>query len=105
MLLNIIIDDYAMDLNVPNELIQESEETFARLDSQMDGGVQLGREWVVNPNSEQRCQIAAERLLGAIEGHNEQLALLSAAYIISRRPRTMQVNIDTSGEPSQTRFR
>ncbi|MES9936762.1 MAG: hypothetical protein ABW153_09965 [Sedimenticola sp.] len=104
MKLNIIIDDYSMNLNVPDDYIASSEDSFARLEANMAEGVQLGQEWVANPDTLQRCQVAADKLLGAIEGHNEGLAMLSAGYILSRQPETRRIRIDNNGDPSQTTF-
>ena len=104
MKLNIIIDDYSMDLNVPEETLQQEIEAYQRLDRSMDAGVQMGRDWVAQPNRLQRCQVAADKLLTALETDNHPLALLSAGYIISRMPGVQRVRIDTGGEPSETRF-
>lgn len=104
MQLHIIIDDHAMDLEVPEAYLRENTATFERLDQGMSQGVQFGREWLDDPNGLQRCQIAANKLLAAIDSHNEGLALMAAGYILSRRPETAQVNIDNNGEPWETRF-
>ena len=104
MELNIIVDDYSMNLNVPDDYIASSQASFDRLDSTMDEGAQMGSVWVDNPTSLQRCQLAADKLLTALESHNEGLAMLSAAYILQRRPDTRRVTIDASGDPSNTEF-
>ncbi|MES9962022.1 MAG: hypothetical protein ABW116_00620 [Candidatus Sedimenticola sp. 20ELBAFRAG] len=104
MELNIIIDDYSMNLNVPDDYIASSGESFARLDSTMDQGAQMGQEWVPNPDRLQRCQLAADKLLSALENHNEGLAMLSAGYILNRLPETRQARIDNTGDPSATTF-
>jgi len=101
---NIIVDDYSMNLNIPDELLASSDEAFDRLDRNMDPGVQIGRLWVEHPNSHQRCLVAADKLLTALETHNENLALLSAGYILSRIPGVSRVKIDNSGEMQGTVF-
>jgi hypothetical protein len=70
----------------------------------MDGGVQIGRDWIDAPDRHQRCQIAADKLLTALETDNENLAMLSAAYIVSRLPGVTRVKIDDSGEIRGTLF-
>jgi len=102
--LNIIIDDYSMNLNIPKTFMASSTEAFQRLDHSMNGGVQMGREWVQDPDRQQRCQVAADKLLTALETDNYQLALVSAGYIISRIPGVKRVRIDNSGEISGTLF-
>ena len=104
MSLNIIIGDYSMDLEVSPQAIAERREALERLEAHMDQGVQLGREWIDHPSITQRCQGAADRLLEAIETHNQDLALLAAAYILTRKPGVIGVKIDTNGEPGETEF-
>jgi hypothetical protein len=104
MQLNIIVSDYSMNLNIPEAFVEASGEAFDRLDRDMDGGVQIGRDWIDAPDRHQRCQIAADKLLTALETDNENLALLSAAYIVSRLPGVTRVKIDDSGEIRGTLF-
>ena len=104
MVLNIIIDDHSMDIDVPETFLAQAEESLAKLDAQMDQGLQLGRDWISQPTLEQRCQRAADKLLSAIDAHKEGLAMLSAAYILTRRPHTKGVHIDNQGEPRETTF-
>jgi hypothetical protein len=104
MQLNIIIEAYSMNLEVPEAFLRQQADRFDRLDREMDAGLQLGREWVENPSPQQRCQSAAAKLLQAIETHDEALARLSAGYILARLPTVKTVQIDTDGEPTETRF-
>ena len=105
MKLNIIIGEYSMDLEVPQDYIDSSGESFARLDSDMDKGIRLGTQFVKNADTTERCQYAANKLLTAIETHNEGLAMLSAGYVISRMPDVSGIKIDNNGEPQNTVFR
>ncbi len=104
MQLHIIIDDYAMDLEVPAAFLAENRTAFDRLDDAMGRGVQFGREWLDRPDPLQRCQLAADKLLAAIDSHNQGLALMAAGYILARLPDTRQVSIDNNGEPWATEF-
>jgi hypothetical protein len=104
MKLNIIIDEYSMDLEVADDYIERSGDAFDSLDHNMDTGWQMGRQWVANPNREERCQIAAVKLLNAIETDNEGLAMVAGGYILTRLPGVKSVMIDTSGEPLETEF-
>ena len=104
MQLNIIVSDYSMNLNIPETFMEASGEAFDRLERDMDGGIQIGRDWIDAPDRHQRCQIAADKLLTALETDNENLALLSAAYIVSRLPGVTRVKIDDSGEIRGTLF-
>ena len=104
MELNIIIDNYSMNLNIPDEYLTSSEEAFSSLDNTLDRGCQIGRDWVQSPDTHQRCQFAAGKLLTAIETDNESLAMISAGYIVNRLPGVQRVRIDTSGEMNNTTF-
>ena len=104
MLLNVIVDEQSVDLNIPDVLLQEAAEFFERMDKDMDAGWQMSRDWVDNPGREQRCQIVADKLLTALENENRKLALMMAGYILSRMPGLKSVDVDTSGEISNTRF-
>ena len=96
MILNVIGDEQSIDLNVPDPLIQEAEDFFANMDRDMDAGWQMSRDWVDRPSREQRCQIAADKLLTALENENRKLAMMMAGYILSRMPGVQSVEVDTS---------
>ena len=104
MILNAIIDDQIYTLNVPDEMLAEAGDFFDRMDSDMDHGVQMSREWVENPSQEQRCQVAADKLLTALENENHKLGRLMAGYILVRQPNIDSVQIDTSGDMTATMF-
>ena len=104
MILNVAIDGQSIDINVPDTMLSEARAVFAKMDADMDKGYQMGRFWVDNPNGEQRCQIAADRLLTAIENENENMATMMSAYILSKAPHIESVVIDTGGEIQETHF-
>jgi len=104
MILKAIIDDHEYSLNVPETVITQGEEYFARLDVDMDQGWQMSREWVQHPNQVERCQIVADKLLTALENENEKLGMLTAGYILSRMPDVDTVEIDIRGEIQNTQF-
>lgn len=100
--LQVYIDDTVIPVALPPTLLDEAADFFERMDRDMDEGWQMGREWVESPNRIQRCQIAANKLLGAIESGNEPLKMLMAGYILSRAPDVAAVRIDTGGEMQET---
>ena len=102
MKLNIIVDGRANAFDVPDYLIADAADFFEKLDTDMDKGWQMSREWVDNPNPEQRCQIAADKILTAIEHDNEKLLMLMAAYILRTMPGVTGVNIDITGDMNET---
>ncbi|HEC18894.1 MAG TPA: hypothetical protein ENI97_06070 [Gammaproteobacteria bacterium] len=105
MSLKIIIEDNIYSVDIPEDVTQNGETFFSKLDSDMDKGWQMSRQWVDKPDSLQRCQIVADRLADAISNENEMLTYLLAGYIVSRLPGVQEVHIDTEGEISETRFK
>ena len=104
MQLNLIIDDWSMDLEIPEGYLETMRDSFDRMDKDMDKGWQIGPKWVRNPDARQRCQLVAGKLLTALETHNEGLALMMGGYIVSRMKGIKQVIIDNTGEPEETVF-
>lgn len=104
MILKAIIDNQEYSLNVPEAVLAQGGEFFAKLDSDMDKGWQMSREWVQSPNRIERCQIVADKLLTALEKENQKLGILMAGYILSRMPKVGAVEIDIGGEMQNTRF-
>ncbi|MCG7897551.1 MAG: hypothetical protein JAY99_10560 [Candidatus Thiodiazotropha lotti] len=93
-----------MNLEIPDGYIDAMNESFEKMDQDMDKGWQIGQKWVKNPDNTQRCQLVAGKLLTALETDNEQLALMMGAYIVSRMQGVRQVVIDNTGEPEETSF-
>ena len=104
MVLNVIVDDQPVPLQIPDTLPLEAEGFFAQMDRDMDGGWQMSREWVDSPDTTQRCQIVADKLLTALENENRKLAAIMGGYIVSRMPGVTSVDVDATGEIQETRF-
>lgn len=102
MQLQIIINDKTSTIEVPEALLSEAEDFFQKMDKDMDKGWQMGPEYIENPTNTNRCQIAADKILQAVDTKNHNLVLLMAGYILKRLPGTIGVNIDTSGEMLNT---
>ena len=104
MMLNVYVDDRTFQVDVPQELLDEANEFFTRMDRDMDQGWQMSREFVEQPSALNRCQIAADRMLTALHNDNRNLLLLMAGYILTRMPGVRGVDIDTAGEMLNTRL-
>jgi hypothetical protein len=102
MRLNVIVEDRTQVVEVPDHVLEEGEEFFAKMDRDMDGGWQMSRVWVDSPTPLDRCQIAADRLLTALEAGNDAMKLLMAGYILARMPGATGVRISTEGEMQET---
>lgn len=104
MILNVVADGQSFPVEVPDSMLSEGQELFNKMDADMNKGWKWGREWVDNPNVEQRCQIVADRLLTALENDNKNMQMMMAAYILSKNPMCETVVVDVQGEVSETHF-
>ena len=104
MMLNVTINEHSYPIRIPERMPEEAAGMFARMDADMDRGWQMSRVWVDHPDTLQRCQIVADRLLTAMENQNQELATMMAAYIVARVPDVREVVVDTSGDMTQTRI-
>lgn len=102
MKLNIIVDGRSNAFEVPDSLLSEARDFFDKLDTDMDKGWQMSRDWVEMPDAEQRCQIAADRILTAIENDNGKMLMLMSAYILRTMPGVKTINIDITGDMNET---
>ena len=102
--LKIVVETNTYSITIPDDVIQNGEPFFTKMDEDMGKGWQMDRQWVDEPTVQQRCQIAASRIADAMETGNETLAYLMAGYIVNRMPSVKEVRIDTEGEMSETQF-
>ena len=102
MLLNLFIDEKQIQHEVPDIVLQDGHEFFKMIDADMDKGWQMGTEYIESPNPDQRIQIVADRLLGALESNKRELADLLTGYIVTKDPRVQAIRINTTGEPLET---
>ena len=98
MILHVSIEDKSYPIEVPEVLLHEAQDFFARMNADMDQGWQMGRYWVEAPDRQDRCRIVAEKLHGAIEGHNTQLVQLMGAYILHTLPNTLGIRFAAGAE-------
>lgn len=104
MKLTIVIDNQSRDLELPDTLLEDGESFFQKMDNDMNQGWQMGPDYVESPNQLQRCQIAADKILTAIDTENNNLLYLMAGYIVSRVPNVKSIDINTSGELNDTQI-
>ena len=102
MILKLTIDDQTYDIDVPADIMEEAGEFYAKMDQDMDKGWQMSRSWVDELDARQRCQVAADRLLTAIENENEAMTMLMAGYILKTMPGIQSIYISVDGDMSQT---
>jgi hypothetical protein len=102
MKLNIIVEGRTNTFEVPDSLLVEAKDFFDKLNADMDKGWQMSRDWVEKPTPEQRCQIAGDKILTAIDTDNEKMLMLMAAYILHTLPGIKSINIDVTGDMNET---
>jgi len=102
MKLTIVIDNQSRDLKLPDTILEDGESFFQKMDNDMNQGWQMGPDYIESPNQVQRCQIAADKILTAIDTENENLLYLMAGYIVSRMPDVKSIDINTTGELADT---
>lgn len=98
MIFTLYLDDQAIPITVPDELVQGAGEIFDKMDADMDRGWQMGRQWVDEPDLEQRCQVAVNRLVTAYETGNQRLGMMMAGYIMARAPLIRIARVPIEGE-------
>lgn len=104
MLLKVLVEDKVEEFEIPDSVVEEATDFFARMDADMDKGWQMSHEWIESPNQKQRCQIAADKMMSAIHNENEKMFMLMAAYILKNLPGTKEVHLDSTGEISTIDF-
>lgn len=104
MKLNVYVNELMKQVDVPNDMLQDAQTIYAKIDQDLDKGWQMSREWVEKLDTLQRCKVVADRLLTAIENNNEPSTMLMAGYIMTRMPRVKTVHIATDGDINQTQF-
>ncbi len=104
MILKVVIDDQLLELNVPEAFVAQAQDFFAKMDADMDQGWQVNREWVEQPDQMLRAQIAANKLLTALENEDHNLGRLMAGYIVSRVPNIESLELAPAGETRDHRI-
>lgn len=102
MILKVVIGEQTIPIEVPDDMVEEGEAFFQKMDKDMDKGWQMSRDWVDNPNTLQRCQIVADKLLTAIHNNKGPTKGLMAAYIVKRMPGVESVIVDIDGDINNT---
>jgi hypothetical protein len=104
MMLDIYFEDQHYRVEVTEPLLQRGREFFEKMDRDMDAGWQMGPVFVEDLDGKKRAQIAASKLMIALEGQNEAMSKAMSAYIVVRLPGVTAVHIDTTGQMLNTEF-
>ncbi|MCK5895894.1 MAG: hypothetical protein KAG20_03750 [Cocleimonas sp.] len=99
--LKVVIEGGSQHIDVPDNLLIDAIDYFEMMDSSMEGGYQMSQYWVEKPDTFQRCQIAADKLLTALHTGNKNTYTMMAAYILSRLPDTKIVVLSPNGDMNE----
>ena len=103
-MLDVYFEDQHCRLNVPEAVIESGKPFFDKMDRDMDAGWQMGPKFAEQPDQINRGQIAASRLLIALERNNGPMIRAMAGYILARFPGVKAVHIDTTGQLLNTQI-
>ena len=104
MQFNITIDQSPFALEVADGVMHEAKEFIADMDAELDRGIQLGRHWLDTPSVEQKCQIAANKVVNAMHQENIRMVYLMAAYILTKMPDLKMVTVNSDYEIDEIDF-
>ena len=102
MKLNVYIGDFSTQVDVADDMLSNAADIFAKMNRDMDQGWQMSQVWVDKLDNRQRCQVAADKLLIAVENENESMKMLMAGYIMTTMPGIRGIHISTDGDMTQT---
>jgi len=85
-------------------LPENQQQYLERMDQQMDAGITLGNENIVNPDQQQRAQFVAFTLVTAIQEDNEAVIAAMNSYLAVRYPDLKQVKVDTDEDSKKVMF-
>lgn len=101
MILKVFLEDQTYPVEIPDSIVTDAEEFFSFLDNDMNKGWQMSQIWVDNPDTHQRCQIVADRILTAINNDDQKTGVMMSAYILNRMPGTTELHLSVSGDMSE----
>ncbi len=104
MQLNFTIDQESFTLDVPEGIMQEAQEFISDTDLEFNKGLQLGRHWIDQPSDEQRCQLAANKIVNAMHQENIRMVYLMSAYILAKLPGVKMVTVNSDYEVDEIDF-
>ena len=69
-----------------------------RMDSDMDSGIKIHGELLVNPDSQQRATFVVMNLIKALQQENEAVKSASCTYLVNRHPALIEVHANDDGD-------
>ena len=86
-----------------NQALPAHQELYLdKMDQKMDDGIQVGDDFISNPDLNQRTQFVAGNLANAILSDDEAMCAALTAYLASRLPELKQVKITNNATENNT---
>ena len=85
-------------------LPENQHQYLDRMDQQMDAGITLGKDFIANPDQQQRAQFVAFTLITAIQQDNDAVIAAMNSYLAIRLPDLKQVKADTDENSNKVMF-
>ena len=101
---NITIDEESYTLEVSDAIMKELQGTIKDMDADFDKGARIGRYWIEMPSDEQRCQLAADKVVSAVHQQNVRMFYQMAAYILTKLPTLKMATVSSDFEVSDIHF-
>ncbi len=101
MILKVFLEDQTYPIEVPDYIVSDAEDFFSFLDNDMNKGWQMSQFWVENPDNNQRCQIAADKILTALNNDDQKTGVMMSAYIMNRMPGTTELHLSITGDMNE----
>jgi len=85
---NEIVFEFDRDLTFEDQQLAYLD----RMDSDMESGIKIQGELLVNPDSQQRATFVVMNLIKALQQENEAVISASCAYLVNRHPALIEVH-------------
>ena len=90
-----------LEYNRNQALPAQQELYLEKMDQKMDDGIQVGHDFIDQPDLNQRAQFVAGNLAHAILSDNEAMCAALSAYLACRLPELKQVKISNQSGNGQ----
>ena len=99
MLYVIVNDEPILEFDRKKPVPGHQHQYLDNMDSQMDQGIQLGEDFIEQPNALQRSQFVANSLVNLILKDEYSMAIAMCTYLAKRLPDLQQIKC--KGEPEK----
>ncbi len=100
-LLYVVVNDEALlEFDRSKPVPGHQRQYIDNMDSQMDQGIQLGKDFIQNPNALQRSQFVANSLVNHLLKEKYSVAIAMCTYLAKRMPELKQIKCKEESDKS-----